>query len=64
MKNADQIIDGLGGTSVVARLCGLTTGAVSQWRTSPTGIPRPWVKFFEAIRPDLFGKERSARRRR
>jgi hypothetical protein len=41
--NANQLIDFLGGTSVVARLCDITTGAVSQWRTN--GIPKGWFRF-------------------
>lgn len=52
--DTNHIIDALGGTSVVAELCGITTGAVSQWRTSEHGIPKPWLKFFEATRPDIF----------
>lgn len=47
-----KLINSLGGTSVVATLCGLTTGAVSQWRTN--GIPKPWLMYFREIRPDLF----------
>jgi hypothetical protein len=53
-KTASQIIDALGGTSAVAEMCDLTTGAVSQWRTSPTGIPNAWLKFFRASRPEIF----------
>lgn len=52
--DTNQIIDELGGTVAVANMCGLTSGAVSQWRTSETGIPKPWMKFFQAIRPDVF----------
>ena len=48
---ANMVIDYLGGTSAVADMCELTTGAVSQWRTSKTGIPRPWMKFFLATNP-------------
>jgi hypothetical protein len=48
----DQVIDALGGTTATADLCGLTTGAVSQWRKN--GIPRPWIKFLRASRPDVF----------
>ena len=50
----DKILDALGGTSAVAEMCDLTTGAVSQWRTSKTGIPKPWLKWFREIRPDIF----------
>jgi len=51
---ANHVIDSLGGTSAVAELCGLSTGAISQWRTSKFGIPKPWIKFFRATRPELF----------
>lgn len=44
--DANQTIDFLGGTSAVAELCELTTGAVSQWRTN--GIPKPWRKFLSS----------------
>jgi hypothetical protein len=47
-----EIIDALGGTSKVAELCEVTTGAVSQWRDDV--IPRARLLFFKAIRPDLF----------
>ncbi len=51
--DANKIIDSLGGTSVVAELTGVTTGAVSQWRTSENGVPWHWLKFFSQIRPDV-----------
>lgn len=52
--NANQIIDALGGTSEVARLCELTTGAVSQWRTGE--VPKPWLKYLRLARPEVFQK--------
>lgn len=52
--DTNQILDALGGTSAVAEMCGLTTGAVSQWRTSKSGIPKSWMKFFEASHPEVF----------
>lgn len=52
--DANKIIDELGGTSAVAELCGLTTGAISQWRTSKNGIPKGWIKFFKEVHPNLF----------
>ena len=51
MTDSDRI-NKLGGTKVVAKLCDLTAGAVSQWRKF--GIPKPWVKFLSAIHPELF----------
>lgn len=56
MKTSDEIIDSLGGTVAVANLCGITTGAVSQWRTSKNGIPKPWVLFFKERNPEIFGE--------
>ena len=47
-----EIIDLLGGTSKVAELCEVTTGAVSQWRDD--GIPRARMMFLKAVRPDVF----------
>lgn len=49
------LIDNLGGTSKVAEICGITTGAVSQWRTN--GIPSYRLDFFRLLRPDLFSDE-------
>ena len=51
------LIDKLGGTSKVAEICGITTGAVSQWRTN--GIPSYRMDFFRLLRPDLFSEELS-----
>lgn len=49
------LIDKLGGTCRVAEICGITTGAVSQWRTN--GIPSYRLDFFRLLRPDLFSEE-------
>lgn len=58
--DANTIIDAMGGTNEVARLCDLTPGAVSQWRDN--GIPKPWLKFFEVVRPDVFRPVRASKR--
>ena len=55
--NTNHIIDALGGTSAVAEMCDLTTGAVSQWRTSEHGIPKAWLMYFREKRPDIFVTE-------
>ena len=47
----NQIIDALGGTSEVARLCGIKPPSVSEWRRD--GIPWPWLLFFSRERPDV-----------
>lgn len=57
MKTTNEIIDSLGGTVAVSELCGITTGAVSQWRTSKNGIPKPWLLFFKERNPELFAPE-------
>ena len=54
VMDTNKIIDSLGGTSAVAEMCNISTGAVSQWRTSENGIPKPWLMFFRATRPDVF----------
>ena len=47
-----EIIDALGGTSAAAEMFGITTGAISQWRTN--GIPKSRLMFLRLSRPDLF----------
>ncbi|MFJ0380966.1 helix-turn-helix domain-containing protein [Bordetella bronchiseptica] len=52
-QNPDsELIDRLGGTVKVAMICGITTGAVSQWRTN--GMPKPWKLFFRTKSPKVF----------
>jgi hypothetical protein len=51
----NQIIDAMGGTAEVARICDLKMPSVSDWRTC--GIPKPWRNALAAIRPDLFPEE-------
>lgn len=58
-KTDADLIDAFGGTSEVARLCDLTTGAVSQWRTN--GIPKPWMKFLRLAKPKVFRAWSTAR---
>lgn len=50
--DACQLIDNLGGTSVVANIFDIDPGAVSQWRRN--GIPKPRMQFLRLARPDLF----------
>lgn len=52
----NKIIDELGGSLEVARLCEVTVGAVSQWRAG--GIPRARLMFLKLLRPDLFPEEK------
>ena len=53
-KKASEIIDSLGGTCAVARLCGgIKPPSVTKWRTN--GIPQARLMFLKAVRPDVFG---------
>lgn len=47
-----EIIDALGGTAAVARLCQVKPPSVSDWRKE--GIPQARRMFLEAVRPDVF----------
>lgn len=49
---ANRIIDAMGGTSKVAEIFGITTGAVSQWRED--GIPNSRMFSIKLMRKDLF----------
>lgn len=49
---ASEIIDQLGGTAEVARLCEVQPPSVSEWRVN--GIPRARLMYLRAIRPDVF----------
>lgn len=56
--NASDIIDQLGGTAEVARLCEVQPPSVSEWRVS--GIPKARMLYLRAIRPDVFAKQPGA----
>lgn len=47
-----EIIDALGGTAEVARLCDVKQPSVSDWRKQ--GIPRARRMYLQAIRPEVF----------
>jgi hypothetical protein len=47
MKEADKIIDALGGTKIVSELCNLHISSVSQWRIR--GIPPGWKRYLETL---------------
>jgi hypothetical protein len=51
-ENANAIIDSLGGTVEVSRLCKVTKGAVSQWREN--GIPEARLMYLRLARPEAF----------
>jgi hypothetical protein len=47
------LIDALGGTTEVARICQIKQPSVSEWRVN--GIPPARRQFLELLRPDVFG---------
>lgn len=49
---ASQIIDTLGGTAAVAKLCQVKAPSVSDWRKH--GIPAARRQFLQLLRPDAF----------
>ena len=52
-KHTDsEIIDRLGGTAAVARMCKVRMPSVSEWRL--TGIPAARRQYLELLRPDAF----------
>lgn len=53
----NEVIDALGGTTEVARLCKVAPQAVTQWRKA--GIPRAREMYLRAVRPDVWQCERS-----
>lgn len=53
--NANQIIDALGGTSEVARICHVKPPSVSEWREN--GIPAARLMYLRLLRPDVFVDE-------
>jgi hypothetical protein len=48
----NHVIESLGGNTSVARLCGISSQAVSGWRKN--GIPKSRMLYFRLLRPDLF----------
>lgn len=55
----EKIIEALGGTGEVARLCEVRPQAVSQWfgrddKGNPRSIPRARLMYLKAIRPKVF----------
>lgn len=56
--DASQLINDLGGTAKVARLCEVKMAAVSQWRRD--GIPNARLMFLRLARPDIFKMAESA----
>lgn len=53
-----EVITKLGSTAAVARLLGITSSAVSQWRESPPLLQQYRLR---ELRPDLFPADHPAR---
>lgn len=51
--NAAKVIDRLGGTLAVARLCDIKGPSVSGWKQR-NRIPKAQLNYLKAIRPDVF----------
>ena len=49
---ANKVIDALGGTSEVARLCDVRMPSVSGWRVR--GIPKARMLYLQVVRPTAF----------
>ena len=59
--DASKIIDALGGTGEVARLCRVKSPSVSEWRVN--GIPEAREMYLRLLRPDVFQDEESVERK-
>ena len=49
---ATYVIDALGGTAAVARLCVIAKPSVTNWKKR--GFPKSREMYFRVLRPDLF----------
>lgn len=57
---AIRVIDNLGGTAAVAKLCDLRSPSVSEWKRN--GIPKGWRAFLLAEHPEAFEAVRRRKR--
>lgn len=71
LKTADQVIDALGGTFAVARLCSVVPSAVSNWRKNDRIAGGKYLIMMKALerqnlsaRDALWGQVETARARR
>ncbi len=58
-KEHSLLIDSMGGTVAVSRLCDVTSQAVSKWRRG-SGIPKHQLKFIKAVKPEFFSAKNAA----
>lgn len=56
--DASKIIDDLGGTFAVARLCNVRPPSVSEWKR--TGIPEARLQFLRLLHPEVFAEHEAA----
>lgn len=56
--DANDIIDALGGTTTVAKLCQVKTPSVSEWRRH--GIPVARLQYLRLLRPEVFAGREAA----
>ena len=59
--DTNQIIDALGGTSAVARMCEIRPPSVSGWRARGR-IPKAQLMYLKLARPDVFGKDKKRKK--
>ena len=52
LKTDSEIIESLGGTYAVARLCEIKPSSVSEWKVK--GIPKARRQFLAVVNPELF----------
>lgn len=55
--NHSKLIDDMGGTVAVARLCAVSSQAVSKWRND--GIPSARLMYLKLLRPEFFQQEKT-----
>jgi hypothetical protein len=60
LKFHQKLIIDMGDTAVVAALCEIKPPSVSAWKRA--GIPKPWLKYFSLLRPELFPKPKASKR--
>ncbi|PIT26685.1 Cro/CI family transcriptional regulator [Snodgrassella alvi] len=48
----NEFIDALGGVTKVAKICGITRGAVSQWRQR--GIPKAQLNYLRILHEEIY----------
>ena len=54
-QTAANVIEALGGTNATARICGVASSAVAEWRKR--GIPKARLEFLRLAFPDLHWRE-------